>query len=162
MSGRAPRVRTFVGFVGRPGWTALRDGARPHDFVAEPGEWQHGWQHFASSSLEHHFRETVVLAQSSAATRLICVPTRDMGPVVFSAVAQPHRHSRFSLHCSGRLCWRGSVSHCRSLKQSASVVLGWTGAGATGQHAHGQGGCDPGQLRQRQHWLGCAGKQEQR
>ena len=68
-------------------------------------------------------------------TRLICVPTRDMGPAVFSAVAPPHRNSRFSHHCSGRLCWRGSVSHCRSLMQSASVVLGWTGAGATGQHA---------------------------
>ncbi len=52
--------------MGRPGWTALRDGARPHGFVAEPGEWQHGWQYFASSSLEHHFRENVVLAQSSA------------------------------------------------------------------------------------------------
>ena len=57
------------GFVGRPGWTALRDGARPHDFVAELGEWQHGWQYFASSSLVHHFRETVVLAQSSAANQ---------------------------------------------------------------------------------------------
>ena len=95
-------------------------------------------------------------------TRLICVPTQDMGPAVFSAVAQPYRNSRFSLHCSGRLCWRGCVSPCRSLKQSASVVLGWTGAGATGQHAHGQGGCDPEQLRHRRHWLGCAGRQEQR
>ena len=27
---------------------------------------QHGWQYYASSSLEHHFRETVVFAQSSA------------------------------------------------------------------------------------------------
>ena len=55
--------------VGRPEWSALRDGARPHDFVAEPGEWQHGWQHSASSSLQHHFRETVTLAQSSAANQ---------------------------------------------------------------------------------------------
>ena len=31
------------------------------------GEWQHGWQYHASSSLEHHFRETVTLAQSCAA-----------------------------------------------------------------------------------------------
>ena len=31
----------------------------PPDTVAEPGEWQ---QYNASSSLEHHFRETVVIA----------------------------------------------------------------------------------------------------
>ena len=37
------------GFVGRPEWTALRDGAQPPEFVAEPGEWQDGWQYFASS-----------------------------------------------------------------------------------------------------------------
>ena len=57
------------GFVGRPEWTALMDGARPHDFVAEPSEWQHGWQYFASSSLEHLFRRTVVLAQLSVANQ---------------------------------------------------------------------------------------------
>ena len=51
-------------FVGRPQWADLRP---PPSTVAEPGEWQHGWQYYASSSLEHHFRETVVLAQSSAA-----------------------------------------------------------------------------------------------
>ena len=76
------------------------------DLISWPNqcEWQHGWQYFASSSLEHHFRETVVPSHLPR-TSLICVPTRDMG-----------------------------------LKQSASVVLGWTGAGATGQHALGQGG----------------------
>ena len=56
-------------FVGRPEWTALRDGARSHEFVAEPGEWQHGWQYFASSCSESHFRETVVLPQSSSANQ---------------------------------------------------------------------------------------------
>ena len=63
------RLLDHSGFVGRPEWNALRDGARPHEFVAEPGEWQHGWQYFASSSFESHFRETVVLAQSSAANQ---------------------------------------------------------------------------------------------
>ena len=33
----------------------------------EPGKWQRGWQYHRSSSLEHHFRETVVLNQSCAA-----------------------------------------------------------------------------------------------
>ena len=57
------------GFVDRPNWEALRRGLRPRLPAAavEPGEWQHGWQHYASSSLEHHFWETVVLAQSCAA-----------------------------------------------------------------------------------------------
>ena len=56
------------GFVSRPGWTDLRDGARPPQVQSsEPGEWQHGWQYHASSSSEHHYRESVVLAQSSAA-----------------------------------------------------------------------------------------------
>ena len=32
----------------------------------EPGEWQHGWQHHASSSSEFHFQETVMFAQSCA------------------------------------------------------------------------------------------------
>ena len=62
------RVLDLSGFVGRPQRADLRDGVRPHPTtVAEPGEWQHGWQYYASSSLEHHFREPVVLAQSSAA-----------------------------------------------------------------------------------------------
>ena len=57
------------GFVDRPNWEALRRvlQPRPPGAAAEPGEWQHGWQYFASSSSEHHFRETVVLAQSCAA-----------------------------------------------------------------------------------------------
>ena len=42
----------------------LRAGARPPVALdAEPGEWQHGWQFHASSLLEHHFRETVLLAR---------------------------------------------------------------------------------------------------
>ena len=39
-------------------------------FVGRPsGEWHHGWQYYASSFLEHKFRETVVIAQSSAANQ---------------------------------------------------------------------------------------------
>ena len=56
------------GFLRRPEWAQLRAGARPPlTPSAEPGEWQHGWQYHASSPLEHHFRETVILAQSCAA-----------------------------------------------------------------------------------------------
>ena len=31
--------------------------------MPNPGEWQHGWQFHAFSPLEHHFRETVLLAR---------------------------------------------------------------------------------------------------
>ena len=64
----ATRRLDHEGFVSRPGWTDLRDGARPPQVQSsEPGEWQHGWQYHTSSSSEHHYREIVVLAQSSAA-----------------------------------------------------------------------------------------------
>ena len=56
------------GFVDRPGWHQLRMGARPPLVASsEPGEWQHGWQFHASSPLEHHFLETVILAKSCVA-----------------------------------------------------------------------------------------------
>ena len=58
----------WAGSSSRPSWTAFRSGCRPPpDPTAEFGEWQHGWQYYASSSVEFHFRGTVVLAQSSAA-----------------------------------------------------------------------------------------------
>ena len=34
-----------------------------HETPLTPGEWQHGWQFHASSPLEQHFRETVLLAR---------------------------------------------------------------------------------------------------
>ena len=56
------------GFVGRPSWRELRVGVRPpQPSGVEPGEWQHGWQYHGSSSLEYHFRESVVFAQSCPA-----------------------------------------------------------------------------------------------
>ena len=55
-----------AGFVVRPDWAALRDGARPPVVSsAEPGGWQHGWQNHASSAFEHHSRETMVLSPTS-------------------------------------------------------------------------------------------------
>ena len=56
------------GFIGRPHWHDLRTGIRPGaTHGAEPGEWPHGWQYYASSSSEHSFRKNVVLNQSCAA-----------------------------------------------------------------------------------------------
>ena len=61
---RRPRTCLIAAFVGRLSWEELRLGARPGPQEAEPGEWPHGWQYFASSTSEHHFRDTVVIAQS--------------------------------------------------------------------------------------------------
>ena len=56
------------GFVGRPSWNSIRSGVRPEGHIhAEPGEWSHGWQYYASSSSEYNFRKNVVLNQSCAA-----------------------------------------------------------------------------------------------
>ena len=58
------------GFVGLPQWAALQESVRPlpaTDF--EPSEWAHGWQHYASSASEYHFRKVIVLRQSCPANQ---------------------------------------------------------------------------------------------
>ena len=90
--------------MSRPTWSEVRAGRRPTPVLAsEPGDWQHGWQYHASSSLENHFREAVVLAQSSAAdqahlrshsgggaSEVLCVnptsPEFTMAPSIFRTV----------------------------------------------------------------------------
>ena len=63
----ASRRLDRCGFA-RPEWAELKDGLRPPPLATvELGEWQHGWQYHASSPIEHHFRETVILAESDAA-----------------------------------------------------------------------------------------------
>ena len=88
------------GFVDRPSWADLQRGVRPPVAVSvEPGEWQHGWQHHASSSSEFHFRETVMFAQSP--TWLICARIRVQVQETCS-VLQPTTSSRSSLDSSER------------------------------------------------------------
>ena len=65
----AARTLDRHGFVGRPNWSELRLGVRPPPYFSEPGEWPHGWQYYASSASDTHYRETVVLTQSSAANQ---------------------------------------------------------------------------------------------
>ena len=63
-SGRLDRE----GFWWRPTWSELRHGKRPPDSVSsEPGEWQHGWQFWASSVSDTHFRKNSVLPRCTAA-----------------------------------------------------------------------------------------------
>ena len=50
---KACRRLDHEGFRDRPSWQELRDGARPPEPKEhDPGEWQQGWQYFASSSSE--------------------------------------------------------------------------------------------------------------
>ena len=64
--GRRPGCgRMHWGIARNFSWTLLKLGARPPpaDF-SEPGEWAHGWQYFASSVTEYHYRKTTMLRQS--------------------------------------------------------------------------------------------------
>ena len=58
------------GFVERPSWPELRRGRRlPESASKEPGEWQHGWQYWASSASDKHFRKITMLSGQTAANR---------------------------------------------------------------------------------------------
>ena len=55
------------GFVSRLSWEELKAGARPPPLLnADSGEWQHGWQCYASFRFRTPLRETVVLDRSCA------------------------------------------------------------------------------------------------
>ena len=55
------------GFWWRPAWAELHAGRRPpHAETREPGEWPHGWQCWASSVLDTHFRKNSMLTNRTA------------------------------------------------------------------------------------------------
>ena len=67
---QAAQALREAGFSGCPSWQEVWRGARPPPPVrTEPGDWPHGWQHHASSALDNHFRETVVLPRMKLADR---------------------------------------------------------------------------------------------
>ena len=51
--------------------------------MIEPGEFQHGWQYFAASSRERHFRETTLLPSVSASRQVLI--RSQSGPVAGAA-----------------------------------------------------------------------------
>ena len=135
------------GFISRPGCPQLRAGERPPPpGSTEPGEWQHGWQYHASFSLECHFRETVVLAQSCSAD-------------------QAHLRSHSGpgtgevLHCSAHWYWSGCVSRWTSLSRNASVDVSLTQLEGTGQLARDVADSAQEQSVPKGLWQECAGKQ---
>ena len=55
------------GFWWRPAWAELHAGRRPpQSETREPGEWPHGWQYWASSVLDTHFRKNSMLTNRTA------------------------------------------------------------------------------------------------
>ena len=67
---RAASTLDSHGFLSRPTWAELREGKRPQPPQdRDVGEWSHGWQYYASSASEHHFRRGVVLPGSDRADR---------------------------------------------------------------------------------------------
>ena len=64
----AARTLDRHGFAGKPDLGRVCVWASDlHLYFSEPGEWPHGWQYYASSASDTHYRETVVLTQSCAA-----------------------------------------------------------------------------------------------
>ena len=58
------------GFWQRPSWNEIWQGKRPDPSEArDPGEWQHGWQYWASSVTDSFFRKTTMLTSRPASRR---------------------------------------------------------------------------------------------
>ena len=122
------------GFIGRPQWHDLRMGIRPGaTHGAEPGEWPHGWQYYASSSSEHSFRKNVVLNQSCAADQAHL--RSHSGPGASEALSVCPSKPEFCIEAkkgSFELwSWRDSDCHCRSQKLSANAGSSWTDKAGT-------------------------------
>ena len=80
------------GFLGRPGWVDLQMGVRPPPVdESEPGEWAHGWQHYASSASEYHYRKSVVMCQSCPANRAHLRSHSGLGSSQAGSVRMPHQ-----------------------------------------------------------------------
>jgi len=107
----------------RPQWRALFAGERPPPPVApedsEPGQWNHGWQYYASSTRETYYKEHQVfpaLSRSARATvrsgsgpqaaawltALPTSPATTMSPVLFQLALR--RRLRLPLLLSARRC----------------------------------------------------------
>ena len=55
-----------------PSWEDIWNGQKPQppdEDDHEPGQWKHGWQYYASTQIETHFRGSVVLPSMSATAR---------------------------------------------------------------------------------------------
>ena len=137
-----------------------RCGVRPPPAnVVEPGEWPHGWQYYASSASEHHFRRTVMnhtFAADQAHVRSHSGP--GSSPVLSGCPTKPE--------------FRVEPQHFRTVvlertrrplhvAEATSVARSWTSRGATARRVTVHGDCAPRPRQQSGQWPGCAGRLEQ-
>ena len=130
--GVATRVLDRRGFVSRPDWFALQSGARPRQqHMSEPGEWPHGWQYFASSASEHHFRETVVHSGAGASDVLCGCPTAPefrIAPLVFRTIVCERLRLPLWLTESTCECGAALWSSSRSVSTFREVEISGNGS----------------------------------
>ena len=136
------------GYAARPTWEDIANGVRPPKGVlAEAGEWQHGWQYFASSTTEHHYLTTSILPSLSAAARAHL--RGHSGPGAGVALSTPPTAPEFVIDAA---CFSESSCSiglgCRWLFQKSVVrdaARFSTRRVGTGRRAHSQGACVHGQ-----------------
>ena len=132
----ATMVLDRSGFVGRPGWHELKAGRHPPvPISSEPGEWQHGWQYHGSSSLEYHFRETVVFVQSCPANQAHLRSHSGPGSSVVFTELQQGWSTGWNRNSFELWFWRGYDFRWTSQNRGVSAVTCWTCLAGTEQHA---------------------------
>ena len=124
-----PRTdRVHSSSLNRPEWFPLGEGVRPPTpSSAEPGEWQHSWQFHASSSLEYHHRETVIIGP------VMCrgpssseVSLRPGSPAKFCTALPRLQSSKWSHNCRGPSFSSGSSCLLTPQMPASNVVPLWT------------------------------------
>ena len=150
------------GFWWRPSWQELRDGKRPpENTTGEPGEWQHGWQYWASSVSDSYLRNTTMLSARSAASRAHLRSHSGLNAGAAWLSLRQLRSMPFPRTCSGYCCLRGSNS--RSLWTRRCVLVAtllWTLWDATELHAPALADSRSGRLQSSACWFECVVKAE--
>ena len=144
----------WEGFLGRPQRHALRTGTRPGAiFDSEPGEWPHGWQHYASSSSSKHtFKKNVALHQSCAADQAHLRSHSGPRPSEALCVYPSKREFRIEAGFFRTVI----LERLRLPLHTANAVPSWTEKADTEPRAHHLGDSKHGLWHQRGHWPGCA------
>ena len=123
------------GFWWRPTWSELRHGKRPPESTSsEPGEWKHGWQFWASSVSDTHFRKNSVLPRCTATRQAHLRSHSGHNAGVELACAPTTPECRCRLSCSA--CFN---SHSPIAEATCEgVVILWICLDATEPHAFRQ------------------------
>ena len=150
------------GFWRRPSWPELRDGKRPpENTTGEPGEWQHGWQYWASSVSDSYLKKTTMLSVRSAASRAHHRSHSGLKAGAALAFAPTAPEYVIPRTCSGYCCWRGFNSRSLWTRRCALVAtLLWTLWGATELHAPALADSRCGRLQSSACWFECVVKAE--